>query len=100
MAKRTLNEKISRVFKLFEGLREERIAKAMSIYGMDKEDLEEGRRLIDALTQVKLDKGAVATDESGTFQEAEAHGRTAGSRSPQPRWRAGTPPCTRSCSRT
>lgn len=47
MAKRTLNEKISRVFKLFEGLREERIAKAMSIYGMDKEDLEEGRSLIE-----------------------------------------------------
>ncbi len=71
MARQSLNQKVSKVFKLFEGLRDPRVAHAMNGYGMDKDDIEEGRALIAALTEVKFASPPAKVTGATTFEKLD-----------------------------
>jgi hypothetical protein len=71
MAKITIGQKAERVLKLLLGLRNPRVAEALKHYGFSDKDLNEGWRVLQALTQGKLSVRGPARQDPALLQRLD-----------------------------
>ncbi len=68
----SLGDKATRVLRLLLGLRNQRIASAMALYGLRQEYIDEGWRLLQGLKSVKMDTPPFGPNDAKVIEELDA----------------------------
>jgi hypothetical protein len=68
----SIGDKAIRVLRLLLGLRNQRVASAMALYGMREEDVDEGWKLLQALRGVRLGIRPIGAADVKTIEEIDA----------------------------
>jgi hypothetical protein len=68
----SIGDKAARVLRLLLGLRNQRIASAMALYGLREEDIDEGWRLLQGLRSAKMDLVPLGPNDAKVIDEIDA----------------------------